>query len=80
MKEYKVVLLSGDTLLEAGLVSPGEIQKAIQDAAKKGWQLFQIATGGAVLRSMGLGGVSETMVSWVYLVFEKLNHAERKSC
>jgi hypothetical protein len=77
MKAYKVVLLSrGDT----EPVSPGEIQKAIQDAAKKGWQLFQIATGGAVLRSMGLGGVSETMVSWVYLVFEKLNHAERKSC
>jgi hypothetical protein len=61
MERFKVICVQ-----KAGQVSPPterEVEKAIEDDIREGWQFVQIATGGAAS-----GGYQCT---WTYVVFKR---------
>jgi hypothetical protein len=70
VKQYEVVLLRRVEEIGADVVDPDKIAAAIQNAVNGGWRLFQIATGGTAQRKR-IGAGPESLVCWVYLVFER---------
>lgn len=61
MKKYRVICITSGAIEPP---MPDEIEKAIEDTTKEGWDFVQFTTGGG-------GSGSGNITSWVYLLFER---------
>ena len=59
MKKYRVICITSGSTEPP---KPDGIEKAIEDAAREGWDFMQFTTGGG-------GSGNGNVTSWVYLLF-----------
>jgi len=61
MKKYRVICITSGATEPP---KPDQIEKAIEGAAREGWDFMQFTTGGG-------GSGNGNVTSWVYLLFER---------